>query len=552
MRIPISKNGRWPAFVVGGAALFAFAAATELISPHTAQIISNHSMTVLPLTAGILSAFVARKHVGRERTAWSLLAVWGLLSASGNAIWEYYEFVIHHAVPFPSLADAGYLGGNLCAVAAIAMLAIVPQQAARWRTVLDAVLIAGSVFIASWTVLLDDLYSSPGHAFAKSIGLAYPVVDVIIVSLILFVWSRSTARTRGPLMLIGLGLIGWAFADSSFSFLTLRNTYHSGHPIDAGWIGGDAFIVLAASLALRSRSATDVRADVVSEGFRLRLPYVAVGTALVVGGVSQLVKRVDVTLPLLVVLLLVVVARQFLALLEGKQVTIDRLHSLDEMKNGILNAVSHELRTPLTYIKGTAYMLQDNNLPDEIKQDLVSDLVASSDRLEETLTGLLDLGRLARGVLEPARRPTEITGLLLGVAEEVRSPDHSIRVASDPLVANVDPTQVERIIENLYVNAVRHTPPGTDVTALVTRTPEGVVISVEDTGPGVPEAIRDEIFHPFVQSDHTVQYGRGTGIGLSIVAKFAELHGGRAWVEESPSGGAKFCVLLGDMVVAAA
>ena len=246
------------------------------------------------------------------------------------------------------------------------------------------------------------------------------------------------------------------------------------------------------------------------------------------------------------VIVVVVVARQFFTLLENKQVTIDRLESIDETKSGILNAVSHELRTPLTYIKGTAYMLRDVTLPAEIKADLVEDLVKSSDRLEETLTGLLDFGRLERGVLEPARRETDLTALLLGVAEEVRTAHHRIRIASPPLVANVDPAQVERIVENLFTNAVRHTPHGCEVSAGVERTSEGVLITVEDNGPGVPKEVREDIFKPFVQSDHTVQYGRGTGIGLSVVAKFAEIHGGRAWVEDGVQGGAKFCVLLGE------
>ena len=254
----------------------------------------------------------------------------------------------------------------------------------------------------------------------------------------------------------------------------------------------------------------------------------------------------------LAALLILVVMRQVVAIVDEKQVIIDRLKSIDEMKSGILNAVSHELRTPLTYIKGTAYMLRDDTLPGDIKADLVNDLVGSADRLEETLTGLLDFGRLERGVLEPVRRPTDVTALLLGVAEEVRRPHHGIRIISGPLIANIDPAQVERIVENLFTNAVRHTPTGTEVRAAVERRDDGVLITVEDDGPGVPEDIREEIFKPFVQSDHTTQFGRGTGIGLSVVSKFAQIHGGRAWVEEADGGGARFCVLLGEGDAAAA
>ena len=128
----------------------------------------------------------------------------------------------------------------------------------------------------------------------------------------------------------------------------------------------------------------------------------------------------------------------------------------------------------------------------------------------------------------------------------MRTHDHTIRVATTSLMACVDPVQVERIVENLFTNAVRHTPPGTIVVASVERITDGVLIIVDDDGPGVPEELREDIFNAFVQSDHTVQFGRGTGIGLSVVTKFAELHGGRAWVETSPAGGARFCVMLQD------
>jgi len=545
-----TERRRWGAvLVVAAAAAFAVSSATHLISRHTAQVLSNHAMTLFPLTAGIICVFVVRTQRSIRRAAWTMLAAWGLLSATGNAIWEYYEFVLHRDVPFPSLADAGYLCGNLCAVAAIVLFAVGMKRTARMRTVLDAAMIAGAVFVMSWAIVLHDVYAnSSGRLLSQVVGLAYPAIDIVIVSLIVFVLSRSTHRWRSPLMTIGIGLLGWAFADSAFALLTTRGTYYSGHPADAGWIGGDALIALAAYHALRRRSNDE--ADETVSAARSRLPYVVVSVALVVGAVVQFtpyIRKSDgIVLGGIVLLLILVVVRQFLLILDNQHATIQQMRSIDEMKNGILNAVSHELRTPLTYVKGTAYMLQDETLPDEIKKDLIGDLVRSADRLEETLTGLLDLGRLSRGVLEPSRRSIDLTGLLLGIAEEVRTQDHAIRIASPSLTANVDPVQVERIVENLFNNALRHTPPGTEIVATAERTAEGVLITVADDGPGVPEDKRDEIFKAFVQSDHTVQFGRGTGVGLSIVTKFAELHGGRAWVEESASGGAKFCVLLGD------
>jgi two-component system sensor histidine kinase KdpD len=121
---------------------------------------------------------------------------------------------------------------------------------------------------------------------------------------------------------------------------------------------------------------------------------------------------------------------------------------------------------------------------------------------------------------------------------------HGLHVVADPLVANLDAVQIERIMENLVANAIRHTPAGTDVWLTVQAQDGGVLISVDDAGPGVPEDRREEIFRPFrrVARDGTL----GVGIGLSLVAGFALLHDGKAWVEDRAGGGASFKVFIPD------
>jgi signal transduction histidine kinase len=259
--------------------------------------------------------------------------------------------------------------------------------------------------------------------------------------------------------------------------------------------------------------------------------------------------RPDIALIALLALPALLVAYRLKDKVKRQATAIDHLRSVDEMKNSILRAVSHELRTPLTFIKGTASLLEEEGsggMPAEMQQSLYARLVANCDRLEEMLTSLLDLERLSRGVIEPDRKETDILALLRRMADAVNPERHSIEVDGGSLVARVDPRLVERIAENLFANAVRHTPPGTKVTALAERSEEGVLITVEDTGRGLPEHLRETIFQPFVQTDESIRTGRGTGIGLSLVAKFAEVHGGRAWVEDGAQGGARFRVLLGD------
>ena len=108
----------------------------------------------------------------------------------------------------------------------------------------------------------------------------------------------------------------------------------------------------------------------------------------------------------------------------------------------------------------------------------------------------------------------------------------------------VDGPKVERIVENLVANAAKHTPQGCPIWVRVEAVPEGALIVVEDAGEGVPPDIREAIFEPFRQGANRRGDSPGVGIGLSLVARFAELHDGRAWVEERPGGGSSFRVLL--------
>jgi signal transduction histidine kinase len=128
------------------------------------------------------------------------------------------------------------------------------------------------------------------------------------------------------------------------------------------------------------------------------------------------------------------------------------------------------------------------------------------------------------------------------VAREATLDGHPVRVDADSVLVEVDSTKVERIIENLLVNAAKHTPPATPVRVRVTSRADGVELAVEDEGPGIPKELRIEIFDPFRQGPDAG--GQGVGIGLSLVKRFAELHGGSAHVEDRVGGGARFVVWL--------
>jgi PAS domain S-box-containing protein len=240
--------------------------------------------------------------------------------------------------------------------------------------------------------------------------------------------------------------------------------------------------------------------------------------------------------------------------LDSEREAVERLRALDEMKNTFLQAVSHDLRTPLAAILGLALTLdrRDLHLSEDEQHDLMGRLAANARKLDRILSNLLDLDRLVRGVVEPNRVPTDVGALIrLVLAEADFLEGHPVTLdlgepgGSGEVIAFIDGPKVERIVENLLVNAARHTPSGTPVWIRVERDATSVAIVVEDGGPGVPEQHRKDVFEPFHQGVGE-QPSPGVGIGLSLVSRFAQIHGGRAWVEEREGGGASFHVVLND------
>ncbi len=237
--------------------------------------------------------------------------------------------------------------------------------------------------------------------------------------------------------------------------------------------------------------------------------------------------------------------RTLRAALERDREAVERLRSLDEAKSLLLTAVSHELRTPLSTISGFARTLHDRGaeLTPEQQHDFLERLLSGAQRLEYLVLNLFDLDRISRGVLEPQRQETDLVALVRRVVDEADIASRSVEVEASPATALIDPGMIERVVENLLVNAVKHTPSGTTITVWVGASDGTAVIAVEDQGPGVPEGLRDAIFEPFRQGD-VPSHSPGTGVGLALVSRFTEVHGGRAWVDERAGGGASFRVSL--------
>jgi signal transduction histidine kinase len=223
----------------------------------------------------------------------------------------------------------------------------------------------------------------------------------------------------------------------------------------------------------------------------------------------------------------------------------DDLREQNEVKDTLLHAVSHDLKGPLAGILGamqTIRRAERLHLTDEQIDDLYRVIEQSGAKAARLVEDLLDLDRLSRGQLRPERESTNLVALSRRAAEEVPALEgHPVSVEGDDVLVDVDPGKVERIVENLLGNAGRHTAVGTPIHVEVRAQPAGAVLIVEDEGKGVPDEIKTEIFEPFRQGGDA---RGGVGIGLSLVRRFAELHGGGAHVEDRAGGGARFVVVL--------
>jgi PAS domain S-box-containing protein len=235
--------------------------------------------------------------------------------------------------------------------------------------------------------------------------------------------------------------------------------------------------------------------------------------------------------------------------LERERAAAEHLRTLDERKSSFLQAVSHDLRTPLASVLGIALTLQRGRaqLAPADADDLLGRLTANARRLDRILSSLLDLDRLDRGMVELRREPVDLARLVAGVVTEARDDlldARPVRLELAPVRVVADAAKVERIVENLLANAARHTDPGTPIWVRVEPRGRGALLCVDDAGPGIPAEQRESIFQPFQRGLGGATYAPGSGVGLALVAQFASLHDGRAWVEDRAGGGASFRVLL--------
>jgi two-component system phosphate regulon sensor histidine kinase PhoR len=233
---------------------------------------------------------------------------------------------------------------------------------------------------------------------------------------------------------------------------------------------------------------------------------------------------------------------------------ITELRRADRIRRDFVANVSHELRTPLTAVRGYVEALADGGASDAEARRFLEIIGRHTLRMERLVRDLLRLARLDAGQEPLERVPCPVESLFSGVETELLSAidarrqavEH--RIAGDAATVTGDPAKLHDALRNLLENAVNYSPDSGRIVMAAERRGDRVLLSVADSGPGIPEADLPRIFERFYRVDKArSRDGRdpgGTGLGLSIVRHLIALHDGRVWAENRQEGGALFVIEL--------
>ena len=252
--------------------------------------------------------------------------------------------------------------------------------------------------------------------------------------------------------------------------------------------------------------------------------------------------RNTLTVLLLLLMLVLLLVPPLLGALAYSRLVVRKVRSLqerrelelaqaDQRRSQFLTDVAHDLRSPLMAISGMAHAISDGVVHDDAtREEYLCSICDKADKMGGLVSSVFDYAKLGGGSFVLEREAVELPELLLREAAVAYSDVEdagmhlSVEVPEDSCQVLADPVQLGRVVANLLVNAVRHNSAGTEVALLLVRQAGVAYVVVADTGdpiPGDPE----ELFQPFVRGDAARSATGGSGLGLSICRRIAELHG---------------------------
>jgi signal transduction histidine kinase len=511
-----------------------------------------------------LSAVVAivigvRMHRPSATRSWYLFAAGQALFVAGDVLAYNYERFFGRPLPFPSIADALYLGVFPLIVVGLLLLIRGRNRGRDRASLIDSLIIATGLGLLSWVFLIspyahDGSLSTP----ARLTSMAYPWMDLLTLTVAVRLAVSRGSRGKSYYLTI-MSIAALFMSDTVYGWLQLHGGYQTGGLLDGGWI---VFYLLWGAAALHPSMAV---ADGTAEPTpltRTRLLVLTLATFVApVAGLLGPTTRGDrlviagsamVLFGLVLLRMVDLVQHQEGAAARERtlQETTHQLRQLDRLKDQFITTISHELRTPLTSIQGYLDLLAEGEageLADDQRRflaiagrntdrlrGLVDDLLLVSEldagKLKLRLESL-DLRALAQESLESARPQAEAGGISLEFPEE------------SPLRLMGDRMRLGQLLDNMISNAVKFTPVGGIVSVRTTRSNGSAVLEVEDTGMGIPASEQEHLFGRFFRTQAAEQNAiQGSGLGLAISQAIAQAHGGLIEVTSQENAGTTFRV----------
>src|SRR5438874_11983227 len=384
----LASDKRRRTFAVVGAAVLVISVAYALVLRNV--YFGDRAVTALDdigeaVAAGLASAacaWAASRAAGKDRLGWTLMSVSAGLWAAGEVVWSIYEVGLNVEVPYPSLADVGFLAAVPFAIAGIRAFWSAPRgTSSRWRAWFDGVIVALALTSTAWGFGLRSVWESDSPT--RVFDLAYPVSDILLGTILILAIRRATHQQQGRMALLLAGVAAYSLADSAFAFLTAQGAFGSvGNVLDTGWFAGYLLVALAAIYPAAPPKVAAQKAPL--DLWQLALPWMTlllasagdVYAALSGHELDLFMSSLTATLALLLTVNMIIERKEFLSMLSE----LEESHT----------TLNQEFKTALVGIERSSKQVQDAERleVDEVRR-LAADINRTAVRLDRMIEKML-------------------------------------------------------------------------------------------------------------------------------------------------------------------
>ncbi|TMF52215.1 MAG: hypothetical protein E6I21_04935 [Chloroflexi bacterium] len=384
----IRADERRKIFVAAAAAValvslaYALNIRTVFFGQHAVTAIDDIGEAVAAALASLACAWAASRAAGKDRLGWALMSISAGLWSAGEVVWSIYEVGMGVQVPYPSLADAGFLAAVPFAFAGIrAFWSDARGTSSRWRVWFDGVIVALALTSTAWAFGLKSVWLS--NSSTKLLDLAYPVGDILIGTILILAIRRASQQQAGRMAFLLAGVASYSIADSAFSYLTAQGAFGSvGSILDTGWFAGFLMIGLAAIYPASPPKPATEQAPL--DLWQLALPWMTlllasagdVYSSLTGHDIDLFMSSCTAALAVLLTLNMILERREFLEMLTDIQTARSTLN--------------HEFKTALVGIQQLSEQVKEaDRAYDEGVRVLAADIHHQAERLDRLVEGML-------------------------------------------------------------------------------------------------------------------------------------------------------------------